>query len=174
MFSGPPKVLLRFLKVVSIKVWLHCGMELSFPALDIVSNRFLWVSDFHGVWGGCIVEGMIKLWLVTWHLDLFIVLTLGQIGFKGCKDGYWSESLSACIPSYKIFCIFFGLLHLHLNIFLWDPTACLFSFFYFCHTNNVYLLQGKLKMQVVRMRGVLATELQSRYQIEPSECKITV
>jgi hypothetical protein len=64
--------LLRFLKVVSIKVWLYCGMELSFPALDIVLNRFFWVSDFHGVWGGCIVEGMIRLWLVTWHLDLFI------------------------------------------------------------------------------------------------------
>jgi hypothetical protein len=132
-------------------------------------NRVLLVSDFHGVWGGCIVEGMIRLWLVTWHLDLFIVLTLGQIGFKGCKDGYWSESLSAHIPSY-----IFGLLHLHLDIFLWDPTACLFSLLYFCYTNNVYLLQGKLKMQVVRMRGVLATELQSRYQIEPSECKITV
>jgi hypothetical protein len=36
-------------------------MELSFPELDIVLNRVLLVSDFHGVWGGCIVEGMIRL-----------------------------------------------------------------------------------------------------------------
>jgi photosystem I subunit PsaO len=31
------------------------------------------------------------LWLITWHLGLFIVLTLGQIGFKGRKDGYWES-----------------------------------------------------------------------------------
>ncbi|XP_024396965.1 photosystem I subunit O [Physcomitrium patens] len=30
------------------------------------------------------------LWMVTWHVGLFIVLTLGQIGFKGRQDGYWS------------------------------------------------------------------------------------
>lgn len=174
MFSGPPQVLLRFLKVVSIKVWLHCGMELSFPALDIVLNRFLWVSDFHGVWGGCIVEGMIRLWLVTWHLDLFIVLTLGQIGFKGCKDGYMVRILVCPYSKLRKFLHFLWTSSSAFQYFLWDPTACLFSLLYFCHTNNVYLLQGKLKMQVVRTRGVLATELQSRYQIEPSECKITV
>jgi hypothetical protein len=174
MFSGPPQVLLRFLKVVSIKVWLHCGMELSFPELDIVLNRVLWVSDFHGVWGGCIVEGMIRLWLLTWHPDLFIVLTLSQIGSKGCKDGYWSESLSAHIQSTKVFVFSLDFFICISIIFLWDPTACLFSLLYFCYTNNVYLLQGKLKMQVVRMRGVLAIVLQSRYQIEPSECKLTV
>ncbi|KAH8965154.1 hypothetical protein BDL97_04G103600 [Sphagnum fallax] len=31
------------------------------------------------------------LWLITWHVGLFIVLTLGQIGFKGRKDGYWES-----------------------------------------------------------------------------------
>ncbi|CAM6084630.1 unnamed protein product [Calypogeia fissa] len=29
------------------------------------------------------------LWMITWHLGLFIVLTFGQIGFKGRKDGYF-------------------------------------------------------------------------------------
>ncbi|XP_011004353.1 PREDICTED: photosystem I subunit O-like, partial [Populus euphratica] len=29
------------------------------------------------------------LWLVTWHLGLFICLTLGQIGFKGRADEYF-------------------------------------------------------------------------------------
>ncbi|KAF4374120.1 photosystem I subunit O [Cannabis sativa] len=29
------------------------------------------------------------LWLVTWHLGLFIVLTFGQIGFKGRTDQYF-------------------------------------------------------------------------------------
>ncbi|KAH7289849.1 hypothetical protein KP509_30G021300 [Ceratopteris richardii] len=29
------------------------------------------------------------LWMVTWHLGLFICLTLGQIGFKGRSDGYF-------------------------------------------------------------------------------------
>ncbi|PON65241.1 Photosystem I PsaO [Trema orientale] len=29
------------------------------------------------------------LWLVTWHLGLFIVLTFGQIGFKGRTDDYF-------------------------------------------------------------------------------------
>nr|7KSQ_O Chain O, PsaO [Physcomitrium patens]7KU5_O Chain O, PsaO [Physcomitrium patens] len=29
------------------------------------------------------------LWMVTWHVGLFIVLTFGQIGFKGRQDGYW-------------------------------------------------------------------------------------
>ncbi|CAK9223635.1 unnamed protein product [Sphagnum troendelagicum] len=33
------------------------------------------------------------LWLITWHVGLFVVLTLGQIGFKGRKDGYWSVLL---------------------------------------------------------------------------------
>jgi hypothetical protein len=26
-------------------------MEPSFPELDIILNRVLWLSDFHGVWG---------------------------------------------------------------------------------------------------------------------------
>ena len=29
------------------------------------------------------------LWMITWHIGLFITLTLGQIGFKGRKDGYF-------------------------------------------------------------------------------------
>ncbi|XP_019448861.1 PREDICTED: photosystem I subunit O-like [Lupinus angustifolius] len=29
------------------------------------------------------------LWLVTWHLGLFITLTFGQIGFKGRTDKYF-------------------------------------------------------------------------------------
>ncbi|XP_018848763.1 photosystem I subunit O [Juglans regia] len=29
------------------------------------------------------------LWLVTWHLGLFIVLTFGQIGFKGRTEDYF-------------------------------------------------------------------------------------
>eukprot|EP00246_Nothoceros_aenigmaticus_P011619 TRINITY_DN3231_c0_g1_i1.p1 TRINITY_DN3231_c0_g1~~TRINITY_DN3231_c0_g1_i1.p1 ORF type:complete len:152 (+),score=26.85 TRINITY_DN3231_c0_g1_i1:142-597(+) len=31
------------------------------------------------------------LWLFTWHFGLFVVLTFGQIGFKGRKDGYFNE-----------------------------------------------------------------------------------
>ncbi|XXG62624.1 hypothetical protein AAC387_Pa05g0948 [Persea americana] len=29
------------------------------------------------------------LWMITWHLGLFICLTFGQIGFKGRTDGYF-------------------------------------------------------------------------------------
>ncbi|KAF3776833.1 Photosystem I subunit O [Nymphaea thermarum] len=29
------------------------------------------------------------LWLVTWHLGLFLCLTFGQIGFKGRSEGYF-------------------------------------------------------------------------------------
>ena len=29
------------------------------------------------------------LWLVTWHLGLFLCLTFGQIGFKGRNEGYF-------------------------------------------------------------------------------------
>ena len=29
------------------------------------------------------------LWLITWHLGLFIALTLGQIGFKGRAENYF-------------------------------------------------------------------------------------
>ncbi|XP_077235676.1 photosystem I subunit O [Tasmannia lanceolata] len=29
------------------------------------------------------------LWLITWHLGLFVCLTFGQIGFKGRGDGYF-------------------------------------------------------------------------------------
>ncbi|XP_021278748.1 photosystem I subunit O [Herrania umbratica] len=29
------------------------------------------------------------LWLVLWHLGLFITLTFGQIGFKGRSEGYF-------------------------------------------------------------------------------------
>ncbi|MQK21555.1 photosystem I protein PsaO [Escherichia coli] len=29
------------------------------------------------------------LWLITWHLGLFITLTFGQIGFKGRTDNYF-------------------------------------------------------------------------------------
>jgi hypothetical protein len=42
---------------------------------------------------GGVYEGICRLWLITWHVGLFIVLTLGQIGFKGRKDGYWSVLL---------------------------------------------------------------------------------
>lgn len=31
------------------------------------------------------------LWLVTWHLGLFICLTFGQIGFKGRTEDYFSK-----------------------------------------------------------------------------------
>ncbi|XP_068662366.1 photosystem I subunit O-like [Aristolochia californica] len=31
------------------------------------------------------------LWLVTWHLGLFLCLTFGQIGFKGRGDGYFNN-----------------------------------------------------------------------------------
>jgi photosystem I subunit PsaO len=32
-----------------------------------------------------------KFWLymVTWHLGLFVVMTLGQIGYQGRNQGYW-------------------------------------------------------------------------------------
>ncbi|KAG2670700.1 hypothetical protein I3843_14G097800 [Carya illinoinensis] len=29
------------------------------------------------------------LWLITWHLGLFVVLTFGQIGFKGRTEDYF-------------------------------------------------------------------------------------
>ncbi|PKA65393.1 hypothetical protein AXF42_Ash005727 [Apostasia shenzhenica] len=29
------------------------------------------------------------LWLITWHLGLFLVLTFGQIGFKGRAEEYF-------------------------------------------------------------------------------------
>ncbi|XP_059430509.1 photosystem I subunit O [Corylus avellana] len=29
------------------------------------------------------------LWLITWHFGLFVVLTFGQIGFKGRTDEYF-------------------------------------------------------------------------------------
>ena len=32
-----------------------------------------------------------RLWLVTWHLGLFIVLTFGQIGFKGRTEDYFEK-----------------------------------------------------------------------------------
>ncbi|NBH31919.1 photosystem I protein PsaO [Staphylococcus warneri] len=31
------------------------------------------------------------LWLVTWHLGLFICLTFGQIGFKGRTEDYFEK-----------------------------------------------------------------------------------
>ncbi|KAL9353984.1 hypothetical protein Peur_051954 [Populus x canadensis] len=31
------------------------------------------------------------LWLVTWHLGLFICLTFGQIGFKGRTEDYFQK-----------------------------------------------------------------------------------
>ncbi|KAK6926542.1 hypothetical protein RJ641_008261 [Dillenia turbinata] len=31
------------------------------------------------------------LWLITWHLGLFITLTFGQIGFKGRTEGYFEK-----------------------------------------------------------------------------------
>ncbi|BAF14669.1 photosystem I subunit O [Oryza sativa Japonica Group] len=31
------------------------------------------------------------LWLVTWHLGLFLALTFGQIGFKGRTEGYFDK-----------------------------------------------------------------------------------
>eukprot|EP00850_Spirogloea_muscicola_P004087 SM000017S02827 [mRNA] locus=s17:519112:520031:+ [translate_table: standard] len=35
------------------------------------------------------VDSPFWLWLLTWHTGLFIVLTFGQIGFKGRGDGYF-------------------------------------------------------------------------------------
>ncbi|MCL7024186.1 hypothetical protein MKW94_011594 [Papaver nudicaule] len=31
------------------------------------------------------------LWLITWHLGLFITLTFGQIGFKGRTESYFDK-----------------------------------------------------------------------------------
>ncbi|TQD73096.1 hypothetical protein C1H46_041366 [Malus baccata] len=31
------------------------------------------------------------LWLITWHLGLFITLTFGQIGFKGRTEDYFEK-----------------------------------------------------------------------------------
>ncbi|ESQ36049.1 hypothetical protein EUTSA_v10009047mg [Eutrema salsugineum] len=31
------------------------------------------------------------LWLVTWHLGLFLCLTFGQIGFKGRTEDYFQK-----------------------------------------------------------------------------------
>ncbi|KAF2617679.1 hypothetical protein F2Q68_00042647, partial [Brassica cretica] len=31
------------------------------------------------------------LWLITWHLGLFICLTFGQIGFKGRTEDYFKK-----------------------------------------------------------------------------------
>ena len=45
-----------------------------------------------------------RLWLVTWHLGLFIVLTFGQIGFKGrTEDYFWILNL------WSLFLLFFFL-----------------------------------------------------------------
>lgn len=30
-----------------------------------------------------------RLLMITWHLGLFVTLTLGQIGFQGRKQGYF-------------------------------------------------------------------------------------
>ncbi|GAB2234813.1 hypothetical protein Droror1_Dr00004079 [Drosera rotundifolia] len=35
------------------------------------------------------LDSQFWLWLVTWHLGLFIVLTFGQIGFKGRTEDYF-------------------------------------------------------------------------------------
>ncbi|KAF5727545.1 hypothetical protein HS088_TW22G01241 [Tripterygium wilfordii] len=35
------------------------------------------------------VTSQFWLWLVTWHLGLFLVLTFGQIGFKGRTEDYF-------------------------------------------------------------------------------------
>ncbi|CAD6260995.1 unnamed protein product [Miscanthus lutarioriparius] len=37
------------------------------------------------------VTSQFWLWLVTWHLGLFIVLTFGQIGFKGRTEDYFEK-----------------------------------------------------------------------------------
>lgn len=59
--------------VKSYRMAAHCGRKL------FRSDNWwlLWLNFF------C------RLWMITWHVGLFIVLTLGQIGFKGRKDGYW-------------------------------------------------------------------------------------
>eukprot|EP00897_Mesotaenium_endlicherianum_P003054 jgi/Mesen1/2777/ME000170S01886 len=31
------------------------------------------------------------LWLLTWHIGLFVVLLLGQVGFKGRADGLFDQ-----------------------------------------------------------------------------------
>ncbi|KAL5574965.1 hypothetical protein UlMin_016664 [Ulmus minor] len=31
------------------------------------------------------------LWLITWHFGLFVVLTFGQIGFKGRNEDYFQK-----------------------------------------------------------------------------------
>ncbi|KAL1201884.1 Photosystem I subunit O [Cardamine amara subsp. amara] len=44
----------------------------SIPAINAIASQF---------W----------LWLVTWHLGLFLCLTFGQIGFKGRTEGYFEK-----------------------------------------------------------------------------------
>ncbi|KAG2320126.1 hypothetical protein Bca52824_013339 [Brassica carinata] len=52
---------------------IHIGTELAhFPTPPALTSQF---------W----------LWLVTWHLGLFICLTFGQIGFKGRTEDYFER-----------------------------------------------------------------------------------
>ncbi|PIA28155.1 hypothetical protein AQUCO_07200062v1 [Aquilegia coerulea] len=37
------------------------------------------------------ISSQFWLWLVTWHLGLFITLTFGQIGFKGRTESYFDK-----------------------------------------------------------------------------------
>ena len=37
------------------------------------------------------LDSQFWLWLVTWHLGLFIALTFGQIGFKGRTEDYFEK-----------------------------------------------------------------------------------
>ncbi|KAF5181093.1 Photosystem i subunit o [Thalictrum thalictroides] len=37
------------------------------------------------------IDSKFWLWLVTWHLGLFISLTFGQIGFKGRTESYFDK-----------------------------------------------------------------------------------
>ncbi|EMS65275.1 hypothetical protein TRIUR3_34121 [Triticum urartu] len=37
------------------------------------------------------LQSQFWLWLVTWHLGLFIALTFGQIGFKGRTEDYFQK-----------------------------------------------------------------------------------
>lgn len=37
------------------------------------------------------LEFVCRLWMVCWHLGLFLCLTFGQIGFKGRTEDYFSK-----------------------------------------------------------------------------------
>lgn len=74
---------------------------LSLPPLPDIEHMFLYrrlfltscrlirgeKKDWWGLW-----LRWNRLWMITWHLGLFLCLTFGQIGFKGRTDDYFWRS----------------------------------------------------------------------------------